>query len=134
MRIDELNTMVAAVCPIISINSDGVIVFDPSATAAQKTAAQGVMATNLPLLNGMPATPPANAPGFISACKTAMGGIVGANALMVAYPAFFPAVQSAAWPDVQALILDAQTKGAITATQYAAFKAAATANNIPVTL
>jgi len=78
--------------------------------------------------------PTPNADGFIAACKSALGGIAGANALMVAYPAFFPAVQSAAWPDVQALILDAQSTARITATQYAAFKAAATANNIPLVL
>jgi len=50
MKIDQLTAMVAAVCPIISINSNGVVVYDPSATAAQKTSAQGVISTNLPLL------------------------------------------------------------------------------------
>lgn len=53
MRIDELNTLITAVCPIISVNSDGVIVFDPAATAAQKTAAEGVVTANLLQVNGI---------------------------------------------------------------------------------
>lgn len=72
--------------------------------------------------------------GFTSALKAAMGGIVGANALMISYPAFFPAVQQQDWVDVQALIIDANTTAKITSTQYIAFKAAATQFNIPVVL
>lgn len=80
----------------------------------------------------LPSTP--DVLGFVTACKVAVGGILGANALSAMYPMFLPAIQSAAWSDVQALILDAQAKGVINATQYAAFKAAATANYIPITL
>lgn len=83
----------------------------------------------------MPAVPPApNAQGFQDALKAAAGGIVAANALSTAYPLLVPAIQQQVWPDVQALILDAYAKGILNATQYAAFQAAATANNIPVAL
>jgi len=75
-----------------------------------------------------------NGDGFISALKLELGGIVAVNALMVAYPAFLPAVQAAGWTDVQALILHAAARGAISQTQYDAFKAAAAAHHIPVTL
>lgn len=82
-----------------------------------------------------PAVPPApNVQGFQDAIKTASGGIVGANALATAYPLLAPAIQQQVWPDVQALILDAHTKGVINATQYAAIQSAATANYIPITL
>lgn len=53
MNIQELNDAVAAVCPIDGVNSDGAIFFQASATAPQKAAAQLVMTTNLPLLNGV---------------------------------------------------------------------------------
>jgi hypothetical protein len=72
--------------------------------------------------------------GFTAAVKAAVGGILAANALMIAYPAFFPAIQSADWADVQALVIDAKAKAVITAAQYTAIKAAAAASNIPVTL
>ena len=82
----------------------------------------------------VPPSPPPSGAGFEQAIKTGVGGIVAANALARAYPLFFAAVQSGQWADVQALILDAQTTGAITPTQYAEFQAAATSFNIPVTL
>jgi hypothetical protein len=72
--------------------------------------------------------------GFIAAVKSAVGGIIGANALMISYPAFFPAVQSVDWADVQALLIDAKTKAVITTAQYSAIKTAALACNIPITL
>lgn len=75
-----------------------------------------------------------NPSGFTQAIKTAMGGIIGTNALMVAYPAFFPAVQQQDWVDVQALVIDANTTAKITPTQYLDIKAAATQFNIPITL
>ena len=75
-----------------------------------------------------------NPEGFIAAIKTALGGIVGANTLAVPYPLFFPAVTARDWPDVQSLVIDAQTKAVINATQYAAIKAAAALYNIPITL
>ena len=75
-----------------------------------------------------------NPEGFAQAIKTALGGIVGANALAVPYPLFFAAVQLSDWEGVQALIEDAQAEAVVNAAQYAAIKAAALTNNIPVTL
>lgn len=72
--------------------------------------------------------------GFAEAIKISVGGILSANALMGAYPAFFPAIQSANWTDVQTLVLDAKSKAVITAAQYKSIKAAAQQFNIPVTL
>lgn len=72
--------------------------------------------------------------GFEKAIKSAVGGILGANALAVAYPLFFAALQEQAWEDVQAMLVDAKSKGVIAAPQYDAIKAAAAQFNIPVTL
>lgn len=72
--------------------------------------------------------------GFAQAVKAALGGIVAANALAVAYPLFFSAVQSCVWADVQALVLDANAKAVITSAQYNAIKSAAAQFNIPITL
>lgn len=134
MRLDELNALIAAVCPVISINSDGVIVFDPAATATQQASAQSIMTANLSLLNGISITPFPNITGFQNDIKTAFGGIVGANALAVAYPLFMDTLQQSAWYDLSMLITDAQSKGVINPAQYAAFKTSATNNNIPITL
>lgn len=78
-----------------------------------------------------PAPDPA---GFAQAVKVGMGGILAANALMVAYPAFFSAIQTQVWADIQSLVIDAKTKSAITAAQYDVIKTAAAQFNIPVTL
>jgi len=75
-----------------------------------------------------------NPTGFAQSVKTGMGGILAANALMEIYPAFFPAIQTGQWADVQTLILDAQTKGVLNSTQYAEIKQAASDNHIPVAL
>jgi hypothetical protein len=75
-----------------------------------------------------------NPDGFAQSVKTAVGGILSANALMIAYPAFFPAIQEGQWADLSTLIIDANTKAVITPAQYAAIKAAAASNNIPVVL
>lgn len=72
--------------------------------------------------------------GFAQAIKAGLGGIVAANALAVAYPLFFTAVQIGNWPDVQALIIDAKTKSLLTTQQYSDIKTAATTFNIPVVL
>lgn len=72
--------------------------------------------------------------GFVQAVKTAMGGIVPSNVLAAKYPLFFDAVSAANWPDVQSLIIDANTNGVINSTQYTAIKSAATKYNIPITL
>ena len=81
-----------------------------------------------------PQVPQPNTSGFITACKTAMGGIVGANTLALKYPLWLPALQSSDWTDAQALMIAAHTAGDINATEYAAMQAAVTANNIPITL
>ena len=78
--------------------------------------------------------PQPNVPGFVTATKAAMGGIVGANALMRAYPAFMDTINNGVWADAQALILDAKSTNALTAAQYADFQTAATANHIPISL
>ena len=134
MKIDELHALIAAVCPIISINSDGVIVFDQTATATQKASAQNVMSSNLPLVNGIPVVPPPNIIGFQNAIKSAAGGIVGANTLATSYPLLSPAIEQQIWVDVQSLIIDAQTKLVINSTQYGAIKNAASMYSIPINL
>ena len=78
--------------------------------------------------------PVANVGQFVADIKTALNGIVGANALASRYPLFYPAIQGSDWADVQALLVDALTNNVLNATEYAAIKASAVANNIPVTL
>jgi hypothetical protein len=95
---------------------------DRKATAAEVSAAAAAIAS-IP-----------NPIKFAQDVKTAMGGIVAGNALMKLYPAFFPAISTEEYPDVQALIIDAQTTGALTTAQYAAIKNAAITDNIPITL
>lgn len=87
--------------------------------------------------NWAPPAPPAPLPdvaGFTAGIKTALGGIVQLNALYTKYPLFLNAMQTAEWADVAALIEAAKAAGDVTATQYTAFQAAATANNIPIVL
>lgn len=47
MKLHELNDLIAAVCPIEGVNSNGVIWFKPEATSAQKIEAQAIMDANL---------------------------------------------------------------------------------------
>lgn len=54
MTTAEFHALIAAVCPIQSVDSAGGIVFDPSATPSQQQQAQSVAAANLPKLNGQP--------------------------------------------------------------------------------
>lgn len=75
-----------------------------------------------------------NVRAFINDIKAAMGGIVPSNALAKAYPLFHPALQAGVFADVEALIIDAKSTGALTATQYQAFKDAAVKHNISVVL
>lgn len=77
----------------------------------------------------IPIIPDANS--FVQSVKSAVGGIVSANSLAVAYPLFFTAVQSQQWADVQALVVDAKAKSVITTTQYDVIKSAAVTANIP---
>lgn len=51
MKIAEIHNLVAAVCPIEGINSEGVISFAETATVEQQAAAQAVMDANLPTLD-----------------------------------------------------------------------------------
>ena len=126
------NLLVANGIPIAGLDSNGVIAFAPTATALQKTQGNALVAQNMTLL-AAPAVVPDGA-SFASAIKASVGGILVANQLMQAYPAFFPAIQSAQWKDVQDLILDAQSKGVISTSQYSGIKAAAAGYNIPITL
>lgn len=71
---------------------------------------------------------------FAQDIKANIGGILVANSLMVAYPAFFPAIQSGAWNDVQTLTIDALAKGVLTQTQYGVIKNSAATYFIPITL
>lgn len=75
-----------------------------------------------------------NAPGFANALKTAVGGVVGANALARAYPLFYPALQEGNWADLQALIIDAHTAGVLSDAVYVGFAALARQYSIPVVL
>jgi hypothetical protein len=92
-----------------------------------------VAAGNTPLPPD-PSEPQPNPDGFVEAIKAALGGIVGANALMKMYPAFYDAVATGTWPDVQALIIDAKSTSVLTAAQYTAFGQLAQEFNIPITL
>lgn len=47
MKINELHELIATVCPIEGINTNGDIVFLPEATDVQKIAAQEIMAAHL---------------------------------------------------------------------------------------
>ena len=47
MQLHELNDMIAAICPIEGINSNGVIWFLPEATEEQRVMAQTIMDDNL---------------------------------------------------------------------------------------
>lgn len=47
MNIENLDTLIKAVCPIYGVSSDGKIDFKPEATAQQKIDAQAIMATNI---------------------------------------------------------------------------------------
>jgi hypothetical protein len=82
-----------------------------------------VMSTQVPNVNG-----------FMQSVKEILGGIVSANALAVAYPLFFTAVQMSEWSDVQALIEDAKVKGLITDSQFFLIMTAAESNSIPLNL
>lgn len=75
-----------------------------------------------------------NPAGFESSVKIALGGVLGTNAMMVAYPAFFPSIQSSMWADTSALMIDAKAKSVISTAQYAAIKSAASSYNIPIVL
>lgn len=47
MRIEDIDQLIQAVCPIDGCNSNGEIWFKPEATAQQKAAARAIMAANL---------------------------------------------------------------------------------------
>ena len=78
--------------------------------------------------------PTTNVPQFIADVKSALGGILGANKIAVAYPLFFAAVQALDWSDVQAIILDAKATSTITSDEYTAIKESTATNNIPIIL
>ena len=67
MRLDDLLDLIAAVCPIDGINSDGVIWFKPEATQLQRDAAEALMTQYI---------------GSISEVDAPDIGIINANALV----------------------------------------------------
>lgn len=75
-----------------------------------------------------------NKGGFVQAMNTAFGGIIASNTYAIKYPLFLPAIETNDWINVQAIIIDANDTSVLTPTQYAAIKAAAIANNIPIVL
>lgn len=78
--------------------------------------------------------PIADQNSFIQGIKTALGGIIAANELASSYSLLYPAIQSGAWADVEALIKDAQQKGVITIQQYDSIKTVSINCNLPITL
>lgn len=50
MKLQEIDTLIKAVCPIEGVNSNGVIWFKPEATPEQKAAAQALIDEHLPQL------------------------------------------------------------------------------------
>lgn len=90
--------------------------------------------TPCPVQYRPPAIPTPNVVGFQNAVKLAVGGIIGANTLATTYPLLSPAIEQEVWADVQALIIDAQTRLIITATQYGDIKNAAATYAIPIVL
>jgi hypothetical protein len=75
-----------------------------------------------------------NPVGFELSLKTALGGIVQYNNFDKAYTALDAALRGESWSDVQALLIDAQTTGALTAAQYLAVKQSAATYHLPITL
>lgn len=108
------------------VNTDG--------SCESKLVSAIVLDTGETILPADPTIPQPDGLGFAQAVKAGVGGILVANTLALKYPLFFDAVSLGAWSDVQALILDAQATGVLNTTQYAEFKAAVLAFNIPIVL
>ena len=117
----------------VDIANSGLSLLPSGCTAITDTAAENLQAAQQATAVAAAALLP-NPAAFNAAIKTGVGGIIEANTLSVAYPLFFATIEQQNWTDVQALILDAQSKAVITAEQYAAIKAAAASFNIPVIL
>jgi hypothetical protein len=47
MKLWELSEMIAAVCPVDGINSDGVIFYKPEVTPTQQSAAEALMVAHI---------------------------------------------------------------------------------------
>lgn len=54
MKLHEIHAEVAALAPIVGLNSNGVIWFAPEATPEQRAAAEAKLAELLPLLSSEP--------------------------------------------------------------------------------
>lgn len=75
-----------------------------------------------------------NVSQFMIDIKSALGGIIGYNNLVMSYPLLSIAIQSGDWFDVQLLLIDAKTKLTITTQQYSEIFLSAIVNNIPIIL
>ena len=78
------------------------------------------------------AAAPPDIPGFISAVKAALGGIVAVTHLARAYPLFLDAVQQGQWADVKALVQDALATGVLSPAQVTAILGIAMQYHIPI--
>lgn len=90
--------------------------------------------------NGKKFTPPPTAPiapnvdGFMSDMRGAMGGVVGFNNFLVAYPALNDAIIRRAWDEVAALIKHAKSNEVLSDTEYEHLRDSTINNNIPLEL
>jgi hypothetical protein len=121
-----------------SLPADAVEVSDEQHSALMAALAVGQVitadASGHPIAVSVPSPVMPNVAGFVTAIKTALGGIVPVNAFMRQYPTYYDALTQGLWADVEALTADAKATGILTAAQYSQFQAAFTANDIPVTL
>ncbi len=79
--------------------------------------------------------PKPNGAGFEAQLKASVFvDFASRNALAKQYPLFVLAIRDANWADVQAAIVDANSKLLLTAAQYAGIKQAALDNHLPIVL
>lgn len=72
--------------------------------------------------------------GFINDCVALFLGAIPWNTVTKAYPSLIPALEHQRWQDLQALIVDANTKAAITPQQYNSIKQFVQNRAIPIVL
>lgn len=84
MTILELHSLILASCPIFSVDSNGVISFDPAATPQQQQAAQNIVNANLSKLNGQPSRISLDALAIFNYLKPSAGNLTAAQQNQVA--------------------------------------------------